>query len=554
MVPSPPQKGNVAAEDGAGSPLQEITSRRSSSAREMVPLPPLSATDGNNFSATSPEAMGKTGPNESATEMVTLEVRRNTNSDTDDAKDEDSNAVEQENRVTAPLLLTGWRQENDRPSLPEVNSSVSWPVPSAPWYKKVFALLGVGFMISVAYMDPGNWATDLQGGSMFGYTLLVVILLSNFCAIFLQSLALKLGVVAERDLAQACRDAYPKYVVYVLWIITEVAIAATDMAEVIGSATALYLLFNLPIWAGVLVTACDTLFILLLGVKSFRVLEVIVGALAFLIAGIFAYELGVVKPDWGQVAKGLIPDPKIITNNAMLYNAIGILGATVMPHSLFLHSSIIQTRAYPRTKDGKKAIIKYARWDSTVSLFLAFFVNAAILILSSAAFYYGPNRTALASITDAYKLLAPALGNNVAKILFAVGLLASGQNSTIIGTLSGQIVMEGFLQIKLKPWLRRSITRGIAIVPAAIVAAIGGNSGAGRLLVLSQVILSLALSFSVIPLVHFTCSTAKMGPTFVNGIIMKILSVLVAVIIAVLNMYLLYTSIKNNSFATSGSA
>lgn len=543
-----PPRGNAAAEEGGGGPGSER------SALEIVPPPPppSSSTEGDN----SVTMIDKSGPialrKGSATEMVTVEVsHREVNSDARDAKDDD-NASEEDDRVTVPLLLGGWRQENDRPSLPEVNSSVRWPAQTAPWYKKVFALLGVGFMISVAYMDPGNWATDLQGGSTYGYTLLVVILLSNFCAILLQSLSLKLGVVAERDLAQACRDAYPKYVVYVLWVITEVAIAATDMAEVIGSATALYLLFDLPIWAGVLVTAFDTLFILLVGIRSFRILEVIVGALAFLIAGIFAYELAVAKPDWGLVAKGLIPDPKIIKDNDMLYNAIGILGATVMPHSLFLHSSIIQTRAYPRTKDGKKAIIKYARWDSGVSLLLAFFVNSSILILSAAAFYYGPNPQALESITDAYKLLSPALGSNVAKILFAVGLLASGQNSTIIGTLSGQIVMEGFLQIKLKPWIRRSITRGIAIVPAAIVAAIAGNKGAGRLLVLSQVILSLALSFSVIPLVHFTCSTAKMGPTFVNGILTKILAVLVAAVIALLNMYLLYASIKENSFGSSG--
>lgn len=543
----PPPKGNAAAGTVGTSP--DRASRRSSSAREMVPLPAAGPEGSDGAPRAAVEASKR--PASDGTEMVALDVRTNERNASSETEDEDPSGGA-DDLVTAPLLLGGWRQENDRPSLAEVNSSVRWPVAGSPWYKKVFALLGVGFMVSVAYMDPGNWATDLEGGSTYGYTLLVVVLLSNFFAILLQSLSLKLGVVAERDLAQAIRDSYPKYVVYVLWVITEIAIAATDMAEVIGSATALYLLFKLPIWAGVLVTAFDTLFILILGVRSFRVLEVIVGALAFLIAGIFAFELAVVKPDWGKVAEGYIPDPKILTNNDMLYNAIGILGATVMPHSLFLHSSIIQTRAYPRTKDGKKAIIKYARWDSSVSLLLAFFVNSSILILSAAAFYYGPNPKALASITDAYELLAPALGNRVAKILFAVGLLASGQNSTIIGTLSGQIVMEGFLQIKLKPWIRRSITRGIAIVPAAIVAAIGGNNGAGRLLVLSQVILSLALSFSVIPLVHFTSSTAKMGPTFVNGIFVKILSVLVAVIIACLNVYLLYSSIKDNSFGTSG--
>ncbi|KAG6545338.1 hypothetical protein Mapa_013187 [Marchantia paleacea] len=450
------------------------------------------------------------------------------------------------------FLTRGWRQANFAPSLVEVHSTVKWPEAGSPWYKKVLALVGLGFMISVAYMDPGNWATDLEGGAKYGYTLLTVILLSNLCAIFLQSLSLKLGVVAERDLAQACRDAYPKYVVYFLWVIIEIAIAATDLAEVIGSATALYLLFKIPIWAGVLITAVDTLFILVFGIKSFRFLEFIVGGMAFLIAGIFAYELAVVKPEWAKVAKGLVPDPVILQDANMLYTAIGILGATVMPHSLFLHSSIIQTRAYPRTKEGKKMAIKYGRWDSSVSLMLAFFVNSSILILAAAAFHYGanPNRD-VANITDAYELLAPALGSQAAKILFGVGLLASGQNSTIIGTLAGQIVMEGFLKIRVKPWIRRSITRGIAVIPATIVAAVGGNSGAGQLLVMSQVLLSLTLSFAVIPLVHFTSSTAKMGPSFVNGRIVKVVACLVATIIAGLNIFLLYQSIKQNEFGSS---
>ncbi|BBN08585.1 manganese transport protein [Marchantia polymorpha subsp. ruderalis] len=474
-----------------------------------------------------------------ATEMVLLE----------DGKTAEENLERAEHEF---LLNRGWRQANFAPSLAEVHSSVKWPEAGAPWYKKVLALLGLGFMISVAYMDPGNWATDLEGGASYGYRLLTVILLSNICAIFLQALSLKLGIVAERDLAQACRDAYPKWVVYILWVIIEIAIAATDLAEVIGSATALYLLFKIPIWAGVLITAVDTLFILVFGFKSFRFLEFVVGGLAFLIAGIFVYELIVVKPEWSEVAKGLIPDYKILQDARMLYTAIGILGATVMPHSLFLHSSIIQTRAYPRTKDGKKMAIKYGRWDSSISLMLAFFVNSSILILAAAAFHYGPNPNRdVANITDAYELLAPALGGQAAKILFGVGLLASGQNSTIIGTLAGQIVMEGFLKIRLKPWIRRSITRGIAIVPAAVVAAVGGNAGAGRLLVMSQVLLSLTLSFAVIPLVHFTSSTAKMGPSFVNGWPVKIFAVLVAIIIAGLNIFLLFQSIKNNEFGSS---
>ncbi|KAL2630210.1 hypothetical protein R1flu_014896 [Riccia fluitans] len=469
----------------------------------------------------------------------------------EDGKPVEDNA-EAELRERESLLNRGWRQANFSPSLAEVNSSVKWPEAGAPWYKKVLALVGLGFMISVAYMDPGNWATDLEGGASYGYTLLTVILLSNICAIFLQALSLKLGIVAERDLAQACRDAYPKWVVVILWIIVEIAIAATDLAEVIGSATALYLLFKIPIWAGVLITAVDTLFILIFGFKSFRFLEFVVGGLAFLIAGIFAYELAVVKPEWSKVAKGLIPDYKILQNADMLYTGIGILGATVMPHSLFLHSSIIQTRAYPRTKEGKKVAIKYGRWDSSISLMLAFFVNSSILILSAAAFHYGANpKRDVANITDAYELLAPALGSQVAKILFGVGLLASGQNSTIIGTLAGQIVMEGFLKLRVKPWIRRFVTRGIAIIPAAVIAAVGGNSGAGKLLVMTQVILSLTLSFAVIPLVHFTSSKSKMGPTFVNGWIMTILAVLVATIIAGLNLFLLYQSIKENQFGSS---
>lgn len=449
-------------------------------------------------------------------------------------------------------LLAGWRRHNGTASLAEVNASVSVPSLDGKWYKKFFAFAGLGFLISVAYMDPGNWATDLSGGAAFGYTLLSVVLISNFVAIFLQSLSLKLGVVADRDLAQACRDAYPPWVVYLLWIMMEIAIAATDLAEVIGSAVALNLLFGIPLWAGVLITAVDVLFILVFGTKSFRSLEVIVFVLCLVIAGVFAYELAVVKPKWVKVAAGLIPRGEIITNPNVLFNAIGILGATVMPHSLFLHSSIIQTRAYPRTKEGKKMAVKYGSWDSSLSLMLAFFVNAAILILAAAAFHYGPNANpSVANISEAYRLLAPALGTKAAKILFGVGLLASGQNSTIIGTLAGQVVMEGFLQIKLKPWIRRLLTRLVAIVPAAIVAAVGGSAAAGKLLVLSQVILSFTLIFAVVPLVQFTSSRAKMG-TFVNGWVTRIASSIIALTIGVLNTYLIVQSIKQKRLGSAG--
>lgn len=392
------------------------------------------------------------------------------------------------------------------------------------------------------------------GGASFGYTLLIVILLANFVAIFLQALCIKLGAVSERDLAQACRDAYPKWVCYILWILAEIAIAATDLAEVIGSATALYLLSNghVPLWAGILITSVDVLFILVFGTHNFRSLEVFVFVLCALITGCFVYELAAVKPDWGDVGKGFIPKGKIVTDPAILYNAIGILGATVMPHNLYLHSSIIQTRAYPRTGAGKRMAIKYGSIDSSLSLCVAFFVNAAILILAGAAFHYGssPN-PGVASLTEAYRLLSPAVGQTAAKYLFAIALLASGQNSTITGTLSGQVVMEGFLQISLPPWMRRLITRAIAIIPAAIVAGILGNEGAGKLLVLSQVILSLQLPFAVIPLVHFTSSRRKMG-RFVNNWTIFLIAAFVALLIVVLNMYLIVVSIKNNEFGGAG--
>ncbi|CAI5505032.1 unnamed protein product [Closterium sp. Naga37s-1] len=366
-------------------------------------------------------------------------------------------------------------------------------------------------------MDPGNWATDIAGGSAFGYTLLFVVLMSSICAMFLQSLSLKLGVVGERDLAQACRDAYPRYANLTLWILAEIAIAATDLAEVIGSATAMYLLFGLPLWIGILITGADCLLIVFLGARSARVLELLIFILCALIAACMTYELIAVRPDWVLVLKGFIPSGQIFTNPDVLYAAVGILGATVMPHNLYLHSSIIQTRNYSRTAEGKRMAVRYGTWDSCLSLFVAFFVNAAILILAAAAFYYNPSgQQTVADISDAYHLLAPAIGDTAARILFGVALLASGQNSTITGTLAGQIVMEGFVDVKLPPWLRRMVTRCIAIVPAVIVAAISGMEGAGKLLVLSQVILSLQLPFAIAPLVHFTSSPARMGK-FVNG-------------------------------------
>ncbi|GAB3250419.1 Nramp family divalent metal transporter [Larkinella harenae] len=392
-------------------------------------------------------------------------------------------------------------------------------------------------MIAVGYMDPGNWATDIAGGSRFGYTLLSVILISNLFAMLLQHLSLKLGIATGRDLAQACRDHYSRPVSIALWVLCEIAIAACDLAEVIGSALALNLLFGIPLSVGVCITALDVLLLLYLQHKGFRWLESIVAALIFVILLCFAYELIVASPELSDVLGGLVPQKEIVTNPGMLYIAIGILGATVMPHNLYLHSSIVQTRNFARTDSGRRNAIKFATIDSTVSLFMAFFINAAILILSAAAFHTSGNHD-VADITDAHRLLDPLLGATLASILFAIALLASGQNSTLTGTLAGQIVMEGFLNIRLKPWLRRLITRLIAIVPALIVTLLYGEKGTSELLVFSQVILSIQLSFAVVPLVMFTGDKLKMG-AFVNPRWLTVVSWVVAGLIIVLNIVLL---------------
>jgi manganese transport protein len=425
------------------------------------------------------------------------------------------------------------------PSLPEVFASVHVPKNASRW-KKMAAFAGPGLMVAVGYMDPGNWATDIAGGAKFGYALLSVVLISNLFAMLLQHLALKLGIATGRDLAQACRDHYTKPVGFALWILCEIAIAACDLAEVIGAAIALNLLFGLPLTVGVVITVVDVLVILYFQHKGFRMLEVIVAGLILMIFMCFGYEILVSNPDFGLVASGLLPKPQIVTNPGMLYIAIGILGATVMPHNLYLHSSIVQTRNFDKNQTGKKEAIKYATIDSTLSLFLAFFVNAAILIVAAAAFH-NTGYQHVADITDAYKLLDPVLGVKFAGIVFAVALLASGQNSTLTGTLAGQIVMEGFLNIRLKPWLRRLITRLIAIIPALVVTILYGEKGTGDLLVLSQVILSLQLSFAVVPLVVFTGDSAKMG-VFVNGRLLRTTSWVVTAIIILLNMYLLLTT------------
>jgi manganese transport protein len=438
-------------------------------------------------------------------------------------------------------IEAGWRRKAARASLPEVFSSVKVPA-QAGFLRKLLAFSGPGLMVAVGYMDPGNWATDLAGGAQFGYILISVILLSNFMAIVLQHLSLKLGIATGRDLAQACRDHFSRPVSIFLWIICEIAIAACDLAEVIGSAIALNLLFGIPLVAGILITACDVMIVLLLQHTGFRVLECLVAGLIVVIGGCFAYELWLAHPAWAAVATGLIPRTETITNPSMLYIAIGILGATVMPHNLYLHSSIVQTRAFDRDQKGKAMAVHFATIDSTMALLCAFFINAAILVLSAAAFHGTANEN-VADISDAYKLLSPVLGTTLASVLFAIALLASGQNSTLTGTLAGQIVMEGFLDIRLRPWMRRLITRLVAIVPAVIVAILFGEKGVGSLLILSQVVLSMQLSFAVVPLVMFTGDKKKMG-NFVNPLWLNILAWLITVVIGVLNIYLLFQTVK----------
>ena len=434
----------------------------------------------------------------------------------------------------------GWRHERSAPSLREVHASVVVPFEAGFW-RKLLAFAGPGYLVAVGYMDPGNWATDLAGGARYGYTLLSVILISNLMAILLQALAVRLGIGSGRDLAQACRDSYSKPVTIALWIVCEIAIAACDLAEVIGAAIALNLLFGLPLIWGVCITVFDVFIVLFLQHKGFRYVEALVVALIVAIAASFAIEIWWAAPNPAEVASGFIPRTEVLTDPAMLYIAIGILGATVMPHNLYLHSSIVQTRRYLDTRDSKAEAIRFATIDSSVALMSALFINAAILIVSAAVFH-GTEYESVADIGDAYKLLSPLLGTTAAGVLFAVALLCSGQNATLTGTLAGQIVMEGFVNIRLRPWLRRLITRLVAIVPAVIVVILYGERGTGALLVLSQVILSLQLPFAVFPLVSFTSDRRKMGE-FVAPRWIRLLAWIVAVIIAALNAYLLYQTV-----------
>jgi len=434
----------------------------------------------------------------------------------------------------------GWRRARVTPSLAEAYRTVA--IPDLSRWRKALAFAGPGFLVAVGYMDPGNWATSLAGGSAFGYTLLSVVVVSNLLAILLQSLAAKLGIATGRDLAQAVRDSYSRPAVLVHWLLCEVAIAACDLAEVIGSAIALNLLFHIPVVVGVLLTGLDVLIILVLQHRGYRTLEALVIALIATIGVCFVFEIVISRPDLAAAARGVLPTVEIVRNPAMLYLAIGILGATVMPHNLYLHSSIVQTRRYDESSRGKREAIRYAILDSTAALMGALFINAAILVVAAATFHRA-GHTEVAEIQDAYKLLTPLLGVSGASTVFALALLASGQNSTLTGTLAGQISMEGFLDIRMRPWLRRLLTRGIAIVPAVIAAAYFGESGTAKLLILSQVVLSMQLSFAVFPLVIFTSNKAKMGE-YVNPPWLKRLAWAVAFVIAGLNVWLLAQMVR----------
>ncbi|QBJ14496.1 divalent metal cation transporter [Agrobacterium sp. 33MFTa1.1] len=443
-------------------------------------------------------------------------------------------SVQKAHSMEKPVF--GWRRNGDDLSLSDVHSSIRVKA-NAGTFRRAMAFFGPGYLVAVGYMDPGNWATSLAGGSRFGYTLLTVALVSNIMAIVLQSLCARLAIASGRDLAQACRDAYPKPVAILLWLLAEIAIIATDIAEVIGTAIGLNLIFGIPLEIGVLITALDVFLILYLQRLGFRWVEALVITLLGVIAVCFAIQVALADPDWGQVILGFAPTTEIVTNPDMLYLALGILGATVMPHNLYLHSGIVQTREIGETIAEKREALKFATLDSTIALMFALLINASILILAAATFNKA-GQTNVAELGEAHNLLAPLLGLAIAPTLFGVALLCCGINSTVTATLAGQIVMEGFLKMRLAPWLRRLITRAIAIIPAAGVTILYGDSGTGELLILTQVVLSLQLSFAVFPLVMFTGDKAKMGelrsPLWLSGF-----AWLIAVVIAALNVKLL---------------
>lgn len=438
----------------------------------------------------------------------------------------------------------GWRfarRTSNSPSLPDVHGSIHVPEGTAPWWRRFAAFVGPGYMVSVGYMDPGNWATDLQGGSLFGYRLLSVIMLSNLMAILLQALAARLGIVTGRDLAQACRDHFPPVVSLALWLSCELAIIACDLAEVIGTAVALQLLFGIPLIGGAILSIGDAFLVLLLMRRGFRYLEAFVIGLLLVIAGCFVVQLVAAVPSLSAILRGFMPSPQILTNSSMLYVAIGIIGATVMPHNLYLHSSIVQTRDFQRTTAGRRDAIRWATLDSTIALVLALFINAAILIVAAAAFHASGHQD-VAEISDAYRLLSPILGVGIASTLFATALLAAGTNSTVTGTLAGQIAMEGFLHLTLPHWARRLLTRGLAVLPVLVVIPLYGARGVGELLMFSQVVLSMQLPFAVVPLVMFVSDREKMGE-FAISFPMKIFAWIVATTILVLNFRLLWDTL-----------
>lgn len=437
-------------------------------------------------------------------------------------------------KTTAPI--DGWRRDRLRPSLSEVFGTVKTR-PSGPFWRKLLAFLGPGYLIAVGYMDPGNWATSLAGGSKFGYALLTIALLSNIMAILLQALCARLGIASGRDLAQACRDAFPRAVSWPLWVLAEIAICATDVAEVIGTAIGLNLLFGIPLELGVLITALDVFLILWLQNLGFRYVEAFIVTLLGVIAVCFGIQIALADPQWGEVIRGFAPTTEIVTNPEMLYLALGIIGATVMPHNLYLHSGVVQTRRFGESVAEKREAINFATVDSTIALMFALLINASILILAAATFNK-VGKTDIAELEHVHSFLAPLLGSAIAPTLFGIALLSCGLNSTVTATLAGQIVMEGFVDIRLPAWARRLTTRAIAIVPAAIVTIWYGEKGTAQLLIFSQVVLSLQLPFAIVPLVMFTADRRKMG-ALVAPRWVTLAAAIVAAIIIVLNVKLL---------------
>uniref|UniRef100_UPI003BAB65A4 Nramp family divalent metal transporter n=1 Tax=Stappia sp. TaxID=1870903 RepID=UPI003BAB65A4 len=423
-----------------------------------------------------------------------------------------------------------WRRSRGEAALADVHRSVSVSAARNP-LRRFAAFVGPGYLVAVGYMDPGNWATSIAGGSAFGYKLLVVALISNIMAIVLQALCARLAIATGRDLAQACRDAYPRWAAVPLWLLAEIAIIATDIAEVVGTAIGLNLVFGIPLELGVLLTALDVFAILALQRLGFRYLEAAVIALIMIIAACFAAEIALADPDWSAVIRGFAPTTDIVRDPDMLYLALGILGATVMPHNLYLHSAIVQTRAYEADLPSRREALRFSTLDAGIALMFALAINASILILAAAVFH-ASGRTDVTDIAEAEALLAPLLGTVAAPVLFGVALLASGLNSTVTATLAGQVVMEGFLNIRIAPWLRRLVTRVIAIIPAAAVTLAYGEAGTGRLLILTQVVLSLQLSFAVVPLVQFTASRSRMGPLVAPVWLVLFASIIAAIILA----------------------